>query len=242
MPALRRLFKSVPGPLYELRIGRRRWQRRSGALTAVSIKAAEQLNRRALDSLYTAGIVAVGSFKVAVLDDEWVPEIYQIVAGATRSDLERVFTPTRWTKNGAVTVWVKEVEHLGRSIREVLSHELKIWHHPCAAPSERRPKQAERTEYYEWLLALPVGARAIRFGCDRYYNYLKKPARDRVIKAKKRRPYPVWLSHHMFGQGRWWDLDPQCEHDCAKASGGRKKPVVRVRIVEPPADWYDESL
>src|SRR5690349_9754098 len=92
--------------------------------------------------------------------------------------LSRPSTPKRWTKNTAVTVWLTKVDHLGASIRSVLSHDLRIWRHPSIDPSKNRPKKATRIEYYAWLLGLTVGARVIRYGCDRYWNDLKKPARQ----------------------------------------------------------------
>jgi hypothetical protein len=63
--AVHRLFALTDGPLCEVRIIREVWARPFGQLGAVSIKAAKQLNRRALDNLHKPGIVAAGTFKVA---------------------------------------------------------------------------------------------------------------------------------------------------------------------------------
>jgi hypothetical protein len=64
--------------------------RRLAVRTSINLKA-KQLNRRALDSLYNADIVAVGMFKISIsLENSgprWIPEIYEIVAGPTRDEL-----------------------------------------------------------------------------------------------------------------------------------------------------------
>jgi hypothetical protein len=58
------LQKAGP-PFHEVRIIRASWRRPVGQLKTASIAAAKQLNRRARDSLYDLGVVAVGTFKVA---------------------------------------------------------------------------------------------------------------------------------------------------------------------------------
>ena len=65
VPAALRCLQKAGPPYYEVRIIRASWRRTVGQLSTASIVAAKQLNRRALDSLYDLGVVAVGTFKVA---------------------------------------------------------------------------------------------------------------------------------------------------------------------------------
>jgi hypothetical protein len=64
IPAVYKLFQQCPGPLYEVRIIRASWQRPVGKLSADSIAAAKQLNRRRLDTLYFPTVVAVGIWAI----------------------------------------------------------------------------------------------------------------------------------------------------------------------------------
>jgi len=67
---------------------------------------------------------------------------------------------------------------------------------------QSRPKKVWRAEYYRWLLRLGVGDRMIRYGCDQYFNALKKQPRRIKHKPRKKRPYPGWLKPYMFGGGK----------------------------------------
>ena len=65
IPAAYRLMKKTDGPIYEVRVVRGVWTRPTGELRDVSIAAAKQLNRRALDSIFIPELVAFGTFKVS---------------------------------------------------------------------------------------------------------------------------------------------------------------------------------
>jgi hypothetical protein len=202
--AVYRLIKATGGPVHEVRLTLDRWGRPKGALRRVSIQAARKLNSRALDSLYNPDLVAVGTVKVAVDDQEpcWTVEVHEIVAGADKSDLKRAF---------ANLASIKELtaKDLGQAISEALRRDLQQLQHPFESePSGPFPKANRRAEFYKWVFCMSVGARMIRYGCDRYLNKLAKKPRTIRPKVRKKRRYPRHLEHHMFGGGKWRDVDP----------------------------------
>ena len=116
-------------------------RRVGGGLKNAIIAAAKQLNRRALDSLFDLGVVAVGTFKVAPAPQYegpgWICEIHQIVAGAKKEDIERIFSTKR--DRGEIkqrpsdlmnNLMVREVDALGPKVSEVLRREIRGWRHP----------------------------------------------------------------------------------------------------------------
>jgi hypothetical protein len=161
----------------------------------------------------------------------WTAEIDQLVAGAQKEELENAFPKERYEKgplkhanlreysglsDAEVTelealkarleyrsfVWVAEVESIGQAVNQVFERSVHAWQDilqliPDVSPVQR-PHQAE---YYTWLLGLPVNARIIRYGCDRYFNKLQKQPRSRPFRSqvRRRRPYPHWLTPFMFG-------------------------------------------
>jgi hypothetical protein len=200
IPAVFGLLQNSVGPVYEVRLGRGAWAQPAGKLNRVSIAAAKKLNRWALDRLYNPDVIAVGTFKVSISREQggwtWIFEIHQIISGAQKTDLEKVFSTKRYVDGNFLMV--KEVTNLGQTISNVLKRDLQDWQHPY--PSEitpARPKNSHRDEYYGWLLDLRPSDRMVRYGCDRYFRGLKK--KTRVPKPKKRRPYPYWLARHMYG-------------------------------------------
>ena len=88
IPAAYRLLKKTDGPIYEVRVIRGVWARPMGDLRDVSVAAAKQLNRRALDRVHIPELVAFGSFKVSLapeyMEPHWICEIYEIIAGAEK--------------------------------------------------------------------------------------------------------------------------------------------------------------
>ena len=87
------LLSDHPGPLYEVRVRRTVWSQAFGDLQP-SLSAINKLNRRAFDNLYTPSLIAVGTVKVSVANGAYVSEIHQIVAGADKDRLNRVFVPS----------------------------------------------------------------------------------------------------------------------------------------------------
>jgi hypothetical protein len=198
-----RLITKVKGPIHEVRVVRGVWARPGGKLRNVSIAAAKKLVRRALDDLYNPDIVAVGTFKASFSSayggPRWIAEIHLIVAGAKKEDLDRVLSRSR-PGQSLNSLRVKRVDNLGPSIAEVLRRDPQRWQHPANnESSSARPKKTYRAEYYVWALRLPLGARMIRYGCDRYFNPLKKKPRVIRPKTRKKRPSPYWLVPYMFG-------------------------------------------
>ena len=64
---------------------------------------------------------------------------------------------------------VNPVENPGEAISSVLKRDLE-------GRIGSSPKKAHRAEFYSWLIRLPIGARIIRYGCDRYFNKLAETA------------------------------------------------------------------
>jgi hypothetical protein len=202
--AAQRLLLKADCPFYEVRLVRGIWARPVGELVNVSIAAAKQLNRRALDSLFIPALVAVGRFKVSLNlthhDPYWLCEIHQIVAGASKEVLERAFVGTWGREKYDSVVRIAEATDLRRTIEKVLNADLRTWKHPDLDDGiSASPTKARREEFYRWLFSLPFGERIIRYGCDRYLNRLKKKPRTMRAKIYKPRPYPAWLTPHMFG-------------------------------------------
>ena len=103
------------------------------------------------------GVVAVGTFKVSVAPKHegggWKYEIHQIVSGAKKAELEKVFATSRRSSGNSLRV--KEVTNLAQSINDVLKRNVQGWQHPYQTEiTPDRPKKAQRAEYYEWLLGL----------------------------------------------------------------------------------------
>ncbi len=240
IPAAYRLISRAAGPIYEVRVARGSWARPIGELAKVSLAAATQLNRRALDTLYI-DIVAVGLFTVsAALDDQtphWVPEIHAIVAGAEQEELEGAFSADRASSEEFSDILrVKKVENLAQTLSDVFRRDVQGWQHPWQTEMPRpRPKKAHRAEYYRWLLGLSRSL-VVRYGCDRHFNKLSKE--PRVIRPKKERPYPHHLVRHMFGGEKWQDKDPQ-EYDPTKPP--RPPRSQRPKRVPLPDDYYSRS-
>jgi hypothetical protein len=194
IPAIHQLFAKSTGPVHVVRVARGAWERPFNELKTVSIAAAKQLNRRAFDHLYNADIVAVGMFKVLIAFEDsgprWTPEIHEIVAGPTKIELHTAFQNSR--PGNLDFIRVDPVESLGEAISSVLRRDLE-------GRIGSSPKKSHRAEFYRWLIRLPIGVRIIRYGCDRYFNKLVKPPRQRLIKVPKKRPYPYWLEPSMYG-------------------------------------------
>jgi hypothetical protein len=202
IPLVYRLLHKSAGPFCEVRVGRGVWAQPAGKLNRVSIAAAKKLNRLALDKLYMPSLVAVGVFKVSVAPKHegsgWKCEIHQIISGAKKKELEKVFSSSRPAAGNFLRV--KEVTNLGQAISDVLKRDVQGWQHPYRTEiTPDRPKKGHRAEYYEWLLGLNADERMVRYGCDRYFNKLKKKPRVVRVKVSKKRPYPVQLQPYMFG-------------------------------------------
>ena len=201
IPAAYRLFKNAAGPIFEVKVVRGAWLRRVGDLPDVNIPAIKQMNKRALDSVdipNLPGLIAVGTFKALIgksFEPHWVCQIHQIVAGTDRSGLTRAFRIKRSRGKPDSTTLVEEVKDLAQSISSVLRADVQGWYHP-EPPDDHpfTPTEAQREEFYRWLLSLSFGGRIIRYGCDRYLNPLDKKPQVTKPKVRKQRSYPAWLT------------------------------------------------
>jgi hypothetical protein len=155
-----------------------------------------------LDRLYNPDLIAVGTFKVSVAPKHegsgWKCEIHQIISGAKKKELEKVFSTSRHASGNFLRV--KKITNLGQAISDVLKRDVEGWRHPYRTEiTPDRPKKGHRAEYYEWLLDLSPNERIVRYGCDRYFNRLKKQPRVVHQKVRKGHPTPIWLERYMFG-------------------------------------------
>jgi hypothetical protein len=205
--------------LCEVRVIPSQWTKAIGELSTFEIAAAMQLNSRALNSLYMPTLVAVGNVKVAVTqpsntvkfgDRLWRYELHLIVTLDDEVKLTKAFSRIRERGAFLNKIWIQRVYDLQECIARVFRRDLVAWEKPGLQPWQEkpepmRPTKAEQTEFYEWLLGLEVGARTIRYGCDRYFNQLRKKPRTRP--ARKRRGYPYHLKPYMFGYDP--DDDPE---------------------------------
>jgi hypothetical protein len=204
LPAIYDLLKNGNKPLFEVRYTRGMWARPSGQLRYAPIAAAKKLNRRALDKLFMPSLVAVGLFRVSVEDHydryQWIFEIHEIVAGASREELERVFPSRGRGPTRSNSVWLREVTDLGQALSRVFRRDLDAWSGPARNNDEvEGPTKRHRRQFYKWLLDLRVGARLVRYGCDQYFNKLHKKPRTYRAAVRKPRPYPYHLKPYMFG-------------------------------------------
>jgi hypothetical protein len=147
IPAAYRLIKKTDGPVYEVRVVRGIWARPIGDLHDVSMAAAKQLNRRALDSMYNPELVAAGTFKVSLapeyLEPHWICEIHEIVVGAQKDDLEKAFSISGTREKYDSSLGITKVKNIGQTISDVLRADLQGWQHPLWPDgSPAKPKKS----------------------------------------------------------------------------------------------------
>jgi hypothetical protein len=207
--AAHKLLAQCGEPIFEIRVARGVWVRNIDQLSEVSVGAAKQLNRRALDSLFNPDLVAIGTFKVgpATLASKvlWVAEIHELIAGAERDidDIKDAFLPMNFPPMGMAdypdVIWAEKVENVGQDLSNIFDYRLKPYNDPREAGVYRPAKltMALGEEYYRWRFPVPTNTCLIRYGCDRYFNKLDKEPRK--MRSPKKRKYPEWLIPYMFG-------------------------------------------
>jgi hypothetical protein len=224
--AVHHLLKKTGGPVYEVWFTRPAWARPSGELRSVSIPSIKKLNGRVLDKLFCPGAVAVGTVKASSDSQEptWTVQVHEVIAGADKPELDRVFA-------GIAYVKAVKPQDVGQAIARVLQRDPDVW------KGFSPPKAKRRAEFYEWTLNMPIDARVIRYGCDRYFNRLHKKPRTIRPKVRKKRPYPYWLVRHQFGGPKWANVDPH-----SPTFKPKPKPKA-VRTVDPDDyDYYTRDL
>ena len=232
--AARKLLKKIGGPYFEVHVGRQTWQRPVGDLDKVSLAAAKQVERNALDKLHMLGIAAVGMVKAAFMPDEkesrWHVEIHQVIAGASREEIRTAFATRLNKNNGENYFWIDEVKDLKRAIRRVLNQVVIVQQRPDDDDAPAWPNKQARREYYRWALSLRNGERVIRYGCDQHFNRIKKVGR--TIKPKPRRKYNAhWLEKYQFGSDYW-------EH---RGDPGDLRGFEKRAVVPPPSDYFKDE-
>lgn len=173
-----------------------------GDLHSISTNAAKQLNRRALDKLFNSNLVAVGAFKISLwprpgIGDLWPGEIHEVVSGASKPELEKVFSSLRKGDFINNKIEVTEVENLSQTISNIFRPHLEVCSLGCQYGDD--PTKQQRREFYKWRLSLDLGEPLLRYGCDQHYNKLTKECRELKPKVLKKRPYPYHLKKYMFG-------------------------------------------
>jgi hypothetical protein len=227
------LLKHAPRPLLEVTVTRGCWAKQFGQLNSLNLRAAEQLARRALDKIRDPDVVAIGTIKAFVYPHHgggWVCQVHLIVAGVERDTLEAAFRAKPYSGPFPQVVWASPIANLRRSLREIFRAEPWLWEHPRFMESlPSRANKAQRAEYYAWLASSGPDDQLIRYGCDRYYNKLKKQAR-RLPARKKRRRNLYWLQNWMFGPTR--SGQERTVWDPPKAA-------VKPKIEAIPVNWDD---
>jgi hypothetical protein len=151
--AARKLLKKVGGPYFEVRVGRQSWQQPGGELHKLSLTAAKQVQRNALDKLHMPGMAAVGMLKVAFVPGSgpgrWHVEIHQVVAGATREEVTKAFS-TRLDNSRDNYLRVDPVNPLGlkQIVRRVLDQVVMLRQQPDDGSPPVWPEKGARREYY----------------------------------------------------------------------------------------------
>ena len=211
-----RHVKKPDGPLFAVGVGRAQWCKPLGELHRISLSAASKLVRRAFDSLYNPSIVAVGTFKITSGSDQfgpWRMELDLVVAGVSSKDLYQIFATRRYRAEDFLVI--SAVDDVTQAVTNALTH------HQNQTPGSSRDSKSLRhtnadteAELDAWLLSMPTGALAFRYGCDRYFAKLKKSHRPRLPKPRKRRRSPDWLQQYQFGS------DTRVEMDVAKNNSG----------------------
>ena len=231
--AAQELLQKSDGPYFEIFISRAAWSREPGQLQTVTLGAAKQLSRRALDTLQKPTVVAVGMFKAWFdrAQDRWKMEVHLVVAGLSREELEKAIGPSSNAK--LEVLCIREVSDLPRTVRHVLHQRPRNWRHPLDPSTPIRLPRRERAEYYRWAFKFKIGGRVIRYGCDRHFNRLKKTGPTIRVRPRKRRSYPYHLIPHMFGGDKW-------RHGPAPGDMTFEPKRKNTRVTKAPKNYYED--
>jgi hypothetical protein len=194
--SLHRLFRTSGGTsIRKFDLCRTTWTQDKGHLADASLEAVFKSLRRALDSLRQPSLVAVGTVDALWGPTEWHIGARVIVAAAPEVDLYRAFDHTKDIEGPLEILAVPNVDvALQRLFRESQYAKCSAW-----SVDNTVPKRSLRGEYYAWLAGLEPNARVFRYGCDRYFNKMKKMLRPIELKPKKRHPNPWWLEIYRYG-------------------------------------------
>jgi hypothetical protein len=169
LSVVKKLFRAKKNvSILHARITRDCWELRRGHLHEASLGAVEKFLRRSLDTLRQPATVAVGFVDAWYNHDHWEIGAELLIAGPSRSDLFNRFRGASCQIDRVPDSATAALDLLGSARRAKLMYLLA----DATVPGSKR-----RGEYYAWLANLPFGSRVFRYGCDRYFNKLKKKNR-----------------------------------------------------------------
>jgi len=177
---------------------------RIGNLEDLNIDRVKRFLQRRLNALYINGLVAVGTFNAVLMrsfGDEicWGGELHVVVAGV---DWNPLIDALSFRRYGYRNWWqdrprANRVEDIGLAVDECLQRIPRETNELSWSRALKHPSLL--SEYYRWSLQLPVGARLVRFGCNRIFGTIEKAPREKPIRFYRKRPYPYWLREWKFG-------------------------------------------
>jgi hypothetical protein len=169
-----------------------RWARPPHDLRLSSICAIEKALRRSLDRLRLPSTIAVGMIDAWYGHRRWERGARILIGGPSKSEVLNVFPAD-------VALQIDPIQDLGETAKALFAAAQRAKHLPPFDAVASEPGSRRRGEYYAWLAHCPGGSRVFRYGCDRYFNPLKKPPRQEHLEPKRGHPYPHWLVAHQFG-------------------------------------------
>jgi hypothetical protein len=177
--------------VWKATITHNRWVRTRDDLAQVSLGAIEKAIRRSLDALRQPQTTAVGIIDAWYSWRQWEVGAKLLIAGPSKSELFDAFP--------SATLQLDKVTDLGPVLADLLQSGRTAKRAPPFDADGEVPGTKRRGEYYAWLTRLTPGSRIIRYGCDRYFNLLKKARRPGHPNVKKGHPSPTWLAPHQYG-------------------------------------------
>lgn len=193
LPAIVALFDSSDGArVLDVRVRRHEWAGRRGHLGGVSLIGIEKGARRALDALRSPATVAVGQMDAWWNTCQWEVGIRFLIVGSSEQELRETFAK--------FAIEIREVSN----VKMVLQEQWETIHFPKRLLSlevaNDLPNRKRRAEFYRWLCTLDAGSRVFRYGCNRYFQKLKKELRPVLLaKPTKKRSLPRCLERFQYG-------------------------------------------
>lgn len=181
-------------PIWRVMVTRDQWVRARDDLAQVSLGAIEKAIRRSLDALRQPSTVAIGIMDAWYGGKQWEAGASLLISGPSKSELFATFPSS--------SLQVDEVPKLRPAVVNLCRSAHTPKRMPAADADGELPGSKRRGEYYGWLAGLTPTSRIFRYGCDRYFNPLKKTARKVRFTVKRGRPKPVWLAPYQYGSHR----------------------------------------
>jgi hypothetical protein len=177
--------------VWKVTITRDRWARARDDLAQVSLGAIEKAIRRSLDALRQPSTIAVGIINAWYGWRRWEVGANLLIGGPSKSELFDNFP--------SATLQIDEVTDLEPAVVDLFRSRRTPKRMPPFDADGELPGTKRRGEYYAWLARLTPGSRMFRYGCDRYFNPLKKTARPVRPNVKRGHLSPIWLAPYQYG-------------------------------------------